>query len=244
MYASAFDNRKLTPGSLLLDVTTKFDRAPGLGAARRRPARARPGPRPQGAPVLTQHPGHPGAPAGRQRRRRQDGRGARASASRAGARRSSRPGWPARIGTVEVRPLDLTSAYGGLANGGDPAPAADDPRDRRAGRHGRLEGARSRTATQAVSPQAAFLVTDILAGNTDKKQNPIWSAKLALHNGKGGTLPAGRGQDRHLERGPRPRDVRLPGAARPTRTIPAWWSASGWATAITRTRAPRPRPPR
>ncbi|MFI5200658.1 MAG: hypothetical protein ACHQXL_09835, partial [Candidatus Limnocylindrales bacterium] len=41
--------------------------------------------------------------------------------------------------------------------------------------------------TTAVSPQAAFLVTDILAGNTDKKQNPIWSAKLALYNGPGGS---------------------------------------------------------
>ena len=41
--------------------------------------------------------------------------------------------------------------------------------------------------TQAVSPQAAFLVTEILAGNTDKKQNPIWAEKLALYNGKGGS---------------------------------------------------------
>jgi membrane peptidoglycan carboxypeptidase len=41
--------------------------------------------------------------------------------------------------------------------------------------------------TAAVSPQAAFLVSDILAGNTDKKQNPIWSAKLALFNTKNGS---------------------------------------------------------
>jgi membrane peptidoglycan carboxypeptidase len=40
--------------------------------------------------------------------------------------------------------------------------------------------------TKAISPQAAFLVSDILAGNTDKAQNPIWAEKLALNNGKGG----------------------------------------------------------
>ena len=49
----------------------------GLGAARRRPARARTGPRAQGAPVLAQHPGHPDPRAGRQQPGRQDRRGAR-----------------------------------------------------------------------------------------------------------------------------------------------------------------------
>ena len=39
------------------------------------------------------------------------------------------------------------------------------------------------TGKQAVSPQAAFLTTDILAGNTDPSQNPIWAAKLELRNG-------------------------------------------------------------
>ena len=93
----AFDTSKLTPGSLLLDITTEFGRG-GLGAARRRPARARPGPRPQGAPVLAQHPGDPGAPAGRQRGGRRPGREVRASGSPAAARPSSRRAWPARSG--------------------------------------------------------------------------------------------------------------------------------------------------
>ena len=39
---------------------------------------------------------------------------------------------------------------------------------------------------QAVSPQAAYLVTNILAGNTDPKQNPIWSKPLEVRNGPGG----------------------------------------------------------
>ena len=38
-----------------------------------------------------------------------------------------------------------------------------------------------------ISPQTAFLVSDILAGNTDPKQNPIWAEQLALRNGQGGT---------------------------------------------------------
>jgi membrane peptidoglycan carboxypeptidase len=40
---------------------------------------------------------------------------------------------------------------------------------------------------QAVSPQAAFLTTDILAGNTDPAQNSWWAATLALRNGPGGS---------------------------------------------------------
>jgi membrane peptidoglycan carboxypeptidase len=35
----------------------------------------------------------------------------------------------------------------------------------------------------AVSPQAAFLMSDILAGNTDPRQNRFWSQTLALRNG-------------------------------------------------------------
>jgi membrane peptidoglycan carboxypeptidase len=39
--------------------------------------------------------------------------------------------------------------------------------------------------TKAVSPQAAYLVTNILAGNTEPKQNPIWSKVLELRNAPG-----------------------------------------------------------
>jgi membrane peptidoglycan carboxypeptidase len=42
------------------------------------------------------------------------------------------------------------------------------------------------TPTRVVSPQAAFLVTNILEGNTDPAQNPIWSEKLELLNGPNG----------------------------------------------------------
>ena len=67
----------------------------GLGAARRRPARARTGPRAQGAPVLAQHPGHPGPRAGRQRAGSTRRPRRSACASPAVGRRSCNPAWPA-----------------------------------------------------------------------------------------------------------------------------------------------------
>jgi membrane peptidoglycan carboxypeptidase len=79
------------------------------------------------------------------------------------------------LGTLEVRPLDLVSAYGTLGNGGvlmprttvaavtDAAglqvwPASDAPA----------------VGSAVVSPQAAFVMNDILSGSTDPKLNPYW----------------------------------------------------------------------
>ena len=39
---------------------------------------------------------------------------------------------------------------------------------------------------KAISPQAAFLMNDVLAGNTDPRQNSWWSRTLALRNGQDG----------------------------------------------------------
>ncbi len=78
------------------------------------------------------------------------------------------------LGVQEVRPVDLVTAYGTLANGGneighttiltvqdragtDVVPPYQPP-----------------VPTQVVSPQAAWLVTDILAGNTNPSVNPFW----------------------------------------------------------------------
>jgi membrane peptidoglycan carboxypeptidase len=91
------------------------------------------------------------------------------------------------IGTVEVTPFDLTSAFGTLADGGVRVPPrmileVDAP-------DGQVVYRAPDPATQAVqalSPQAAFLTTDIIAGNTDPSQNPMWSAYLELTNGPDG----------------------------------------------------------
>ena len=87
---------------------------------------------------------------------------------------------------------------------------------------------------QAVSPQAAFLTTDILAGNTDPSQNPIWAAEARA--------PERRRAERIARRRSRPE----PRTRRPTSRHTASWRrpmtristaspwASGWATATTR----------
>ena len=81
------------------------------------------------------------------------------------------------IGTLEIHPIDLISAYGSIANGGVLMP-----------RHTILqvfapdgtqvwpvEGAKV-TGDRVVSAQAAYIITDILAANTVKATNPFWGA--------------------------------------------------------------------
>jgi membrane peptidoglycan carboxypeptidase len=89
------------------------------------------------------------------------------------------------IGTLEVHPIDLLGAYGAIANGGvlvprttilkvtdsdgktvypDPTIPAPQPHE-------------------VISPQAAYIITDILAGNTNPKVNPFWG-EWAVYDGK------------------------------------------------------------
>ena len=88
------------------------------------------------------------------------------------------------IGTLEVHPIDLLGAYGTIANGGVLMPrrfigtilnsngstywptAKDTPK-----------------GTQVTSAGAAYIITDILAGNTEVKVNPFWG-KWAIFDGK------------------------------------------------------------
>ena len=88
------------------------------------------------------------------------------------------------LGTVEVRPVDLTAAYGTIANGGVHVPPrmvleVKTPDGKVVWSAGKPTGKR------AISAGAAYLVTDILAGNTDPAQNDIWAEKLMLR-GPGG----------------------------------------------------------
>ncbi len=89
---------------------------------------------------------------------------------------NAKPGVSIGVGTVEVHPADLVSAYGAIADGGALVPrsmvlsiqdskgvtvwSAPDP---------------NATATRPATPQAAYVVTSILAGNTDPSQNNWWS---------------------------------------------------------------------
>jgi len=185
IYASAFDSRKLTPGSLLLDVTTEFNRRENWAP--------RDADQLERGPVLVRKAlqyslNIPAIRALERVGNSQVDTTAEAMGLRFTGGRDAylQAGLAGALGTVEVRPVDLTSAYGTLANGGVRVPprmilAIEGPDGKVVWQAPTPEG------TAAVSPQAAFLVTDILAGNTDKKQNPIWAAKLAIFNGKGGS---------------------------------------------------------
>ncbi|HKG56534.1 MAG TPA: transglycosylase domain-containing protein [Candidatus Limnocylindrales bacterium] len=179
VYATAFEQHKLTPGSLLLDITTQF----GAKWAPRDADQLERG------PVLVRKALQFSLNIPAIRALQRVGNEAVADqAAKMGIRFAGgrdaylQSGLAGAIGTVELRPLDLTAAYGTLANGGQYLPPRmvleiDGP-DGKA-----VYKAPEREPRAALSPQSAFLVTDILEGNTDPTQNPIWSAKLELLNG-------------------------------------------------------------
>jgi peptidoglycan glycosyltransferase len=184
LYSAAFNAKKLTPGSLLLDVTTMFNK--------REDWAPRDADQLERGPVLVRKALQYSLNIPAIRALQRVGNSTVESTGEAmglrfagGADLFGQAGLAAALGTVEVRPLDLTSAYGTIANGGVHVP----PRMilRIIGPDGKVVWQAPQPETnQAISPQAAFLVSDILAGNTDPRQNPIWAAKLRLTNGKGG----------------------------------------------------------
>lgn len=184
LYAAAFETRTLTPGSLLLDISTDF----GGGWS------------PKDADTLERGPvlvrgavqQSLNLPAIRALERVGNAPVAEIAEKlgvqfKGGTDAFMQSGLAGAIGTVETRPIDLVSAYGSLANGGVHVPSrmilsitgpdgspvyqAPEPAD---------------GAVQAISPEAAFLITDVLAGNTDSKQNRFWSQTLAIQNGPDG----------------------------------------------------------
>ncbi|HSW42019.1 MAG TPA: penicillin-binding transpeptidase domain-containing protein, partial [Patescibacteria group bacterium] len=85
------------------------------------------------------------------------------------------------IGTVEVRTIDLISAYGAIANGGVLMPRTTilEVRNARGERIWPLDGA-TNAGRRVVSPQAAFIMTDMLASNTVRAQNPFWGRRAIV----------------------------------------------------------------
>jgi penicillin-binding protein 1A len=184
LYAAAFEREKLTPGSLLLDITTTF--APRAGWTPRDADRLDRG------PVLVRDALQMSLNVPAIRALERVGNGAVADTARdlglnfAGGRRAFlQAGLAGAVGTVEVRPLDLVSAFGTLGNGGVHVPPRMilEVRDRSGAVVWR---ASEPDETRAVSAATAFLVTDILAGNTDPRQNEIWAKPLAVRNGPRG----------------------------------------------------------
>ena len=184
VYATAFDEHKLTPGSVLLDITTEFNR--GEKWAPRDADQLDRG------PVLVRRALQYSLNVPAIRALQRVGNEAVADKAEAlgirftgGREAFLQSGLAGAIGTVEVRPLDLTSAYGVLANQGYHVPPRMilEVRDRNGAV---VYKAPEPKAPRVVSAEAAYLVTDILAGNTDPKQNPIWSAALEIKNGPKG----------------------------------------------------------
>ena len=100
------------------------------------------------------------------------------------------PGLALALGTQEVRPVDLVTAYGTIANGGKEIPHTTilTVKDANGKDANGIPPYVPPAGKQAVSPQAAFIVTDILAGNTNPVVNPFWG-KFSV-TGPGGRRPA------------------------------------------------------
>ena len=85
------------------------------------------------------------------------------------------------IGTLETHPIDMLTAYGTIANGGVRMPRQMILKviDENGKQVWPLDNEKPE-GVQVISPQAAYIITDILAGNTDMKTNPYWG-KFAIY---------------------------------------------------------------
>jgi membrane peptidoglycan carboxypeptidase len=187
MYAAGFEEKRITPGTLLLDVTTRFGRNYRTGRSwipEDADHRER-------GPVLMRKALQYSLniPAIRAIVRIGNDRVAR-DAEKMGIRffggnEAMEAAGPAgAIGTVEVRTIDMTSAFGTFGNGGKRATprlilkvSASD---------GSTVYKPAPLLTQAISPQSAWLMTDILKGNTNPAENMVWGPMFRLPNGPHG----------------------------------------------------------
>ncbi len=92
------------------------------------------------------------------------------------------------LGVQEVRPVDLVTAYGTLANSGKAIGHTSILTIKYASGKDVVDPYVPPAGEQVVSPQAAYIVTDILAGNTNRNINPFWG-KFAI-TGPDGRRPA------------------------------------------------------
>jgi membrane peptidoglycan carboxypeptidase len=93
------------------------------------------------------------------------------------------------LGTQEVRPIDLTTGYGTLANRGRYIGHTHILRVLDARDQDVVPPYRPPKPGRAASPQAAYIITDILAGNTNPSINPFWG-KFAVTDKNGTRRPA------------------------------------------------------
>ena len=92
------------------------------------------------------------------------------------------------LGVQEVRPVDLTTAYATLANGGEYIGHTTILKVTDTAGKPVVDPYKTPKGKPAVSEQAAWIVTDILAGNTNPNVNPYWG-QFAI-DGPDGRRPA------------------------------------------------------
>jgi peptidoglycan glycosyltransferase len=93
------------------------------------------------------------------------------------------------LGTLETHPVDLITAYGTLANGGRYIGHTHILRVTDANGKDLVQPYEAPEPKQVVSPQSAYIVTDILAGNTNTNVNPFWG-RFAVQHADGDRRPA------------------------------------------------------
>ena len=237
VYASAFDTGALSAGSLLLDITTEFDR--------RQDWAPRDADQLDRGPVLVRKALQYSlnVPAIRALGRvgneavadRAEAMGIRFHGGREAFLQSGLAG---AIGTVEVRPLDLTAGYAAIANGG----AALPPRMIL-----EVRDASGTTIYQAPTPGAD--PGDQPAGRVHHHEHPDGQHRAVAEPDLGGEARAAQRTRRAPtgRRRSRPGRRTRPATSRRTATLPRRRirprrrsrSGSGWATATTRTRSRR-----
>ncbi len=88
------------------------------------------------------------------------------------------------IGTLDTHPIDMLSAYGTIANGGVRMPRQLITRvTDEEGRPVWPLDEEKPAGIEVISPQAAYIITDILAGNTQAKVNPYWAEFAVYRDG-------------------------------------------------------------
>ena len=95
------------------------------------------------------------------------------------------------LGVIGVHQIDLAGAYGAIANGGVLAkPYLIQKITDRSGKVIYDHNSDAPQPERVISAQATYLVTDILADNTDPQANPWWGPRFALPGTNGGRRPA------------------------------------------------------
>ncbi|HWH23366.1 MAG TPA: transglycosylase domain-containing protein, partial [Candidatus Limnocylindria bacterium] len=100
-----------------------------------------------------------------------------------------RAGLSLTLGTEVVHPLDVATAYGTLANDGRFVPSVRILRITDTTGTDVVPPYEPPVGDPVVTPQAAFLMTDMLDSNTRPGQNPIWG-EFALRDPEGKRRPA------------------------------------------------------